>query len=305
MNNFFAQRLSFLLILAASTVVGSALSAQAQTINTGSTDSRAKSEEITKPSVSVVELAEAAVDATSPTSTAANVPAAETQHSLQKAVPAAPDSEQAQLVSPTEQQPPQTTAKEELATSNSVPVPGTTATSAATLTSESPLTPQLAPTSEKTTPKKVAQTDINPGGATRGGSSYVGIAGNFGITGGDQALGGTNFMVISKIGLFNTISARPSVVIGDDTTFLIPVTYDVGPLPIPIASRVIPISPYLGGGVAVATNGDVGPMIAAGVDVPVTPQFTATAGVNVGFLDDVNVGILVGVGYNFSGLFGL
>ena len=297
MNNFFAQRLSLLLILAASTVVGSGLSAQAQTIDTGSTDVRAKS------SVNVVELADTAVDATSHPLSEANVPAADTQRSLQEAVGATPESEQAQVVSPTEQQQPNT-GNEELATLNSVPVPGTTATSAATLVPESPFTPQLAPTSEKTTPKKVAQTDINPGGATRGGSSYIGIAGNIGLTGG-RALGDTNFTVISKIGVLNSISVRPSVVIGGDTTFLIPITYDIRPLSIPITSSTIPISPYLGGGVAVATNGNVGPLITAGIDVPVSPQFTATAAVNVGFLSDTNVGLLIGVGYNFSGLFGL
>jgi hypothetical protein len=35
------------------------------------------------------------------------------------------------------------------------------------------------------------------------------------------------------------------------------------------------------------------------VDVRVSPEFTATAGVNVGFLDKTDVGLLLGIGYNF------
>jgi hypothetical protein len=40
-------------------------------------------------------------------------------------------------------------------------------------------------------------------------------------------------------------------------------------------------------------------LLTGGVDVPLSPQFTATAGVNVGFIDDTEVGLLLGVGYNF------
>jgi hypothetical protein len=35
------------------------------------------------------------------------------------------------------------------------------------------------------------------------------------------------------------------------------------------------------------------------VDVPLSREFTATAGLNVGFLDQTDVGLVLGVGYNF------
>jgi hypothetical protein len=40
-------------------------------------------------------------------------------------------------------------------------------------------------------------------------------------------------------------------------------------------------------------------LLSGGVDVPIANQLTANAGVNVSFLDDTNIGLLLGVGYNF------
>jgi opacity protein-like surface antigen len=150
---------------------------------------------------------------------------------------------------------------------------------------------------------QVAQADIDPGRPTRGGSSYVGVAANIGIGGGDSSLGDGNFMVISKIGLSNAISVRPSAVIGDNTAFLIPVTYDLSfqqasdPF-----SEPLPIAPYVGGGAAIKTGDDtqVAFLVTGGVDVPLTPQFTANAAVNAAFFDETDIGLSIGVGYNFG-----
>jgi hypothetical protein len=89
-------------------------------------------------------------------------------------------------------------------------------TSAAALKTE-PVTSQLPPAAFTTSqlPEvrsqewKVAQSDINvnPGRPTQSGSSYVGIAGNIGLSG-DSALSDTNFAVISKIGLTRQLSFR-------------------------------------------------------------------------------------------------
>lgn len=144
---------------------------------------------------------------------------------------------------------------------------------------------------------------IAPGRATRSGPSYVGIAGNIGLSGGETALGIGNFTVISKIGLAEAVSVRPAVVIGDNTTFLIPVTYDFNLRPTGAAAEPIStFAPYVGGGLVIATgndDSDFGGLVSAGVDVPINPQFTATAGVNVGILDNTSVGLLIGAGYNF------
>jgi len=147
-------------------------------------------------------------------------------------------------------------------------------------------------------------TSVAPGGRTIGGPSYVGVAGNIGISGGETSLGVGSFTIISKIGLLRNISVRPAAVIGDNTTVLIPLTYDFTPLRESIATRAFGISPYLGAGVAINTGGnsDVGALVTGGVDLPLTRQFTATAGVNVGFLNNTSVGVLIGIGYNFGGL---
>ncbi len=160
-------------------------------------------------------------------------------------------------------------------------------------------------TTPETTPTQPARGVVEPGRATRGGSSYVGAGGNIGLGGGETALGVGNFTVLSKIGLTNAVSARPAVVIGDDTTILIPITYDFTLQPTGAATEVVSnFAPYVGAGLAIATgsNSDVGPMVTAGADVPLGNRFTGTAGVNVGFFDNTSVGLVIGVGYNFEGL---
>ncbi len=165
-----------------------------------------------------------------------------------------------------------------------------------------PSTPQLpeAATTETTAPE-IAQVNVTPGRATRSGPSYIGVAGNIGL-GGDTTLSEGAFAVISKIGLTRNFSVRPAALFGDDTVFLVPLTYDFPSQGVEqIRYRV---APYVGGGVAISTGDDstIGALITGGVDVPLSSQFTATAAVNVGFVDETEVGLLIGVGYTFSGL---
>ncbi|MEH2150181.1 hypothetical protein [Nostoc sp.] len=197
-------------------------------------------------------------------------------------------------------------AIQENASVTPTPIPGTVATSSATLTSEfvqptSQTTSQ--PTSQPSAPR-VAQSDIDLGRTTRGGSSYVGVAANIGLNGGDSSLGDGNFAVVSKIGLTNSISVRPSAVFGDNTTVLVPITYDFTFKSADAFSEPLPIAPYIGVGAAYKTGDDskFAFLASAGVDVPLTPQFTATAAINAGFFDQTDIGLLLGVGYNFSGL---
>jgi hypothetical protein len=134
--------------------------------------------------------------------------------------------------------------------------------------------------------------------STRSGPSYLGVGANFGVSGGSD-LGGTSFAVISKLGLTETFSVRPSVLILHDfATILLPVSYDFAPQQ-PFGD--FQFSPYLGGGVAINTgsNSSVGPMITAGVDIPLSSQFTINVAANLAFLRTTDLGILVGIGYNF------
>ncbi|MGH1396412.1 MAG: fasciclin domain-containing protein [Trichormus sp.] len=143
--------------------------------------------------------------------------------------------------------------------------------------------------------------DVTPGRATRGGSSYVGVAGNIGL-GGDTALSESNLAVISKIGLTRTLSVRPSAVFGDDTVFLVPLTLDFAPREVePGVVQQFSVSPYVGAGVAIEASGDadIGFLLTGGVDVPLGNRFTLTGAVNAAFVDETDVGLLLGVGYNF------
>jgi hypothetical protein len=147
---------------------------------------------------------------------------------------------------------------------------------------------------------QITQSDIEiePGTATRSGSSYIGIGGNIGFTG-DTSVGKGAFAAISKIGLTNFLSLRPSAIIEDNAVFLLPITVDFSRDDVPNAD--FSVAPYLGGGLAISTGRDdtVGPLISGGLDIPLSSEFTANAGVNVTFIDDTDVGLLLGVGYNF------
>ncbi|MEG4574353.1 hypothetical protein QUA56_16915 [Microcoleus sp. N3A4] len=177
-------------------------------------------------------------------------------------------------------------------------------TSASTLRNQPKVAEKPGTVSEPT--KKVAQdTQIRPGRATRSGPSYVGIGGNLGF-GGDSSLGDSSFAIISKIGLTNNFSVRPTVLFRDNLTILVPVTYDfVSQEAVEVSDDfVITAAPYAGVGVAFSTGDDsnFGFLISGGVDVPLSRNFTATAGLNVGFLDGAEVGLLLGVGYTFPNI---
>ena len=168
---------------------------------------------------------------------------------------------------------------------------------------ETPASPQNAQsTPNMTTPMQpLAPTVVSPGRSTQSGSSYVGIGGNIGIGSGDTALGSGSFTVISKIGLTRNFSVRPSVLFGNSTTILVPITYDFNFGEGPTGSLGFRAAPYLGVGAAISTGNEtkVGLLLTGGVDVPLSSQFTATAAVNASVTGKAAVGILVGVGYNF------
>jgi len=134
--------------------------------------------------------------------------------------------------------------------------------------------------------------------ATRSGPSYIGVAANFGLNG-NSDLGGRSLVIISKFGLNETISIRPSaLMLGKSATFLLPIAYDYAPQQ---AFGNFKFSPYLGGGVAITTgsSSSYGAMITGGIDIPWTSTFTVNVTANIAFLDTTDFGVLVGIGYNF------
>lgn len=278
-NNIFLRKGVFWLpSLAALAVMGNGLSATAQTVDT------INSQQLTEPSATAVSPNQLQTEVETPNLSSQTT--ASTSAVVNQA--AVPETNVLQQSSETYTQ--------ETATPTLTPVPGTVATSSAVLTTES-----AQPTNPTSIPR-VAQSDIDVGRTTRGGSSYIGVAGNIGIDGGDSSLGDGNFAVISKVGLTNSISVRPSAVLGDNTTILLPVTYDFSFQQADPFSEPLAIAPYVGAGAALKTGDDsqVAFLVSGGIDVPLNAQFTATASVNAGFFDQTDIGFLLGVGYNFT-----
>jgi hypothetical protein len=134
-------------------------------------------------------------------------------------------------------------------------MPGSVSTSATHLTAQ-PETPPQTGVAPEQADMTVAQDleNVDPGRATRGGRSYVGIGGNLGLSGG-TGIGQGGFLINSKIGLTRAISFRPSVIIGESTDFLLPLTYDFF-LQSTDPFEPIPFAPFVGGGVAFSTSDD-------------------------------------------------
>lgn len=133
--------------------------------------------------------------------------------------------------------------------------------------------------------------------------NYFGIGLNVGFDG-NTAIGETEFAITSKIKVTPNISFRPGAIIGENAAILVPVTYDFSAKNFTVANRDLPpLIPYVGGGVFFTTDDesedDLGGLVTAGLDIPISTQFTANAGLNVGFVDDeTEWGLLLGVGYN-------
>ena len=153
-------------------------------------------------------------------------------------------------------------------------------------------------------PVEVSQTEFsqliprNRAGVSR---NFIGIGGNIGFDD-DATVGDSGFAVISKLSLTDSLSLRPAAVIDEDVTFIVPVTYNFVNRAVGVGNRVA--VPYLGGGVAISTEDDseVAGLISAGVDVPISDQFTANGQANLSIADETGFSILLGVGYNFEGL---
>ncbi|HEY9693836.1 MAG TPA: hypothetical protein V6D15_16655 [Oculatellaceae cyanobacterium] len=305
MNNMLFKHLSLIVSVAALTLVASAMSASAETTNSGDSANIASSVQDSAsaiaPTTPEVVSSVGNVDLTADQAATAGWSEVEpTQPKVavvaQKPTKLAHHHETDQVL--------QAQAQTTDVSLNAKPAPGTVATTAAALQGKATNSPVQNITSETPASKdtKIAQTDIDLGRTTRGGSSYVGVAGNIGL-GGETAIGSTNFAVMGKIGLTRTLAVRPSAIFGDSTAILIPVTVD---FPLQRGDEDLEparFSPYAGAGVSLNTGDDTGLGLIAtgGVDVPLSAQYTATAGVNVSFKEKTDFGLLLGVGYNFSG----
>lgn len=123
---------------------------------------------------------------------------------------------------------------------------------------------------------------------------YIGIGGNIGI--GDSAKSGVGdfgFTVFGKFSLGPRFAVRPALIISEDqTSVTVPITFNF--TPIRVAGYTM--APFIGGGVDISDT--VGALINAGVDIPISQQFTLTAQGNFRVSDDSAFGIYLGGAYN-------
>ena len=134
--------------------------------------------------------------------------------------------------------------------------------------------------------------------------SYLGLGGNIGLDGESTALSDSNFSIVGRTAFTENLSLHTSTVFGDDNVSAFALT-----LGVPISrsssdSQLELAYPFVGGGVAVEDvfgDFEVDGLITAGVDVPIIKRITSTIRLNVGFAeDDTDIGLILGVGYNFS-----
>ncbi|KAB8316578.1 hypothetical protein SD81_025725 [Tolypothrix campylonemoides VB511288] len=151
-----------------------------------------------------------------------------------------------------------------------------------------------------TTTVPVAQTAEPEPNNAPSNSDYIGIGGSIGISGDKTALGSGGLAILSKNRLTDNLSLHSTNVLFGSRTAISTFALTFG---IPIrnqSSGQVLAFPFVGGGLLVKGDFDINGLVAGGVDVPVSENLTATAQVNVGFLDDdTDVGLQIGLGYNF------
>jgi hypothetical protein len=131
--------------------------------------------------------------------------------------------------------------------------------------------------------------------------AYLGVGGNIGIGDrGQSALSSFGFNIISKISLGPRFSVRAGATATNDRWgFTIPITYNFNT----ISAGGFRAQPYVGAGVEVPTSGDVGLLLNAGADVPISRDFTLNAVGNFRVTSGLALGISLGVGYTFPFIF--
>ncbi|MEM7760129.1 MAG: hypothetical protein AAGF83_15815 [Cyanobacteria bacterium P01_G01_bin.67] len=149
-----------------------------------------------------------------------------------------------------------------------------------------------------------AQTNQNQGNkANIPTRSYFGIGGNIGLDGESTALGDGGFSLVGRTALTKNISLHTSTVFGSDSVSAFALTLGV-PIFKSSNNQLELLYPFVGGGIAVEnifSDFETDGLVTAGVDVPILKRVTATARLNIGFAEsDTDVGLLLGVGYNFS-----
>ncbi|NEO84914.1 MAG: hypothetical protein F6J87_11760 [Spirulina sp. SIO3F2] len=141
--------------------------------------------------------------------------------------------------------------------------------------------------------------------------SYIGAGAGIGVNGNTQLSQGSA-VVNAKIALNSSLSLRPAVWFANQVAITLPLSYDIhlsGSDPFEPAR----FHPFIGGGLIFTVDSDtsatdnaednVGPMLMGGMDVRLSDEWVFNTSANFGFIDDrTEIGIILGVGYVFSGI---
>jgi hypothetical protein len=148
--------------------------------------------------------------------------------------------------------------------------------------------PSNAPSTEKDKPRRLRR--------------YVGISGTIGVSGVGEGLSHGGITIFQKNDLSDSLSIRGSNIFGgdkNDSTFALTVNF-----PVKTSSGQVKFVPFIGGGMLVRAKSNfedinVRGLVTGGIDIPLSRRFTATTAVNVGLFQQTEVGVQLGIGYNF------
>lgn len=126
----------------------------------------------------------------------------------------------------------------------------------------------------------------------------IGIGANIGLSGDETALGDGGFVILSRTGLNRLLSFRSTTIFGDPITSTFALAVEV---PVRQSTQRIWVIPFVGGGALLTTEDgiDIDGFVTTGMDIPITRDLTGTVQVDVGFREDTDVGLVLGIGYNF------
>ena len=131
--------------------------------------------------------------------------------------------------------------------------------------------------------------------------NYAGLGGNVGLRGDQTALGDGGIVFVSKVGFSDRLSLHNQTVFGKQTAGITALTVD---FPIRRGDRVV-VAPFIGGGAATRLDNGlhIDPALVGGADIPLSKDFMGTVRVNTSFKDETEVGLTLGIGYNFRSFF--
>lgn len=131
--------------------------------------------------------------------------------------------------------------------------------------------------------------------------SYTGLGGTIGISGDATPLGEGGFSLIGRTAFTNNFSLHTSSIFQDDGLSLFAITFGI-PIKNNFSEREL--FPFVGAGVAIEDlfgDFEADALITTGVDIPIGKKFVGTVRFNVTFPeDDTDLGLTLGIGYNFS-----